>query len=84
MNEHDEEVEKMKKSHSVEVEDLQTKLKKADSANFYATRRQEEMGCKIYNMQNELDELEYKHQMEIKTYQDKLGMITGECLSTSY
>jgi len=77
VNEHDEEVEKLRKSHSEEVEELETKLKRVESSSFYATRRQEEMGCKIYNMQNELDEMEYKHQMEIKTYQEKLAMLTG-------
>ena len=68
----------MKKIHSLELEDLHSTLKRGVSSNFYATCQQEELGSKIFAMKNEMEELQCKHQMEIKHYQDKLGFITGE------
>ena len=65
-------MEDMRADRVAEVEELRLNLKRAESATFFANRRNEDMGSKIYNMQNEMEEMERKHQMIVQSYQEKL------------
>ena len=71
----EQEIEEMKADFKAQRDSLEIKLKRADSANFFGLRRNEEMGSKIYQMQNELEEMDRKHRIEILAYQDKLGSL---------
>ena len=73
----EQETEDLKNSHKKEIDAWDKKLQRAESANFFAVRRNEEMGGKIYHMQIELEEMDRKHQLEISSYQDKLGYLNG-------
>ena len=63
----------MKDGFANEREELESKIKRTESSNFYNLRRIEEMSTKIYSMQVELEELDGKHALEIQAYQDKLS-----------
>ena len=53
----------------------QATLKKIESKNFFAFRRNEEMGAKIYQMQNEMEEMDRKHSLEVQIYQERLSSL---------
>ena len=65
----------MKDGFANEREELESKIKRTESSNFYNLRRIEEMSTKIYSMQVELEELDGKHALEIQAYQDKLSSL---------
>lgn len=71
------EIEDLNSGFKKEKSSYELKLKRADSANFFALRRNEEMGSKIYQMQIELEEIDRKHQIELQAYIDKLGVDDG-------
>ncbi|XP_066914646.1 putative leucine-rich repeat-containing protein DDB_G0290503 isoform X2 [Clytia hemisphaerica] len=60
-----------------ELEKMQGTLKKTESKNFFHLRRNEEMGAKIYQMQNEIEEMDRKHSLEVQIYQERLAAIGG-------
>ena len=61
----------------LEKEELSLKLEKAESANFFGLRRNEEMGTKIFQMQTELEEMERKHKLETQAYKEAIGSNQG-------
>jgi len=61
-----------------EVNKLQVTLKKSESKNFFSSRRNEEMGAKIYQMQNEIEELDRKHCLEVQIYQERLAALGNQ------
>ncbi|XP_065659063.1 early endosome antigen 1 isoform X1 [Hydra vulgaris] len=65
-------MEDMRADRIAEIEEFRLNLKRAESATFFANRRNEDMGSKIYNMQNEMEEMERKHQVIVQSYQEKL------------
>ena len=54
---------------------MQGTLKKTESKNFFHLRRNEEMGAKIYQMQNEIEEMDRKHSLEVQIYQERLAAL---------
>ena len=58
---------------------IQATLKKIESKNFFAFRRNEEMGGKIYIMQNEMEEMDRKHSLEVQIYKERLAAL-GMCV----
>ena len=57
------------------LQKVEMTLKKSESKNFFAFRRNEEMGAKIYQMQTEIEELDRKHSLEIQIYQERLAAL---------
>lgn len=55
----------------IERGDLNLKVERLESNNFFGLRRNEEMGTKIFQMQIELEEMERKHRLEMEVYKDK-------------
>lgn len=75
MKDLEQELEDTKNDYEDQLEELELKFKRSESKNFFALRRNEEMGGKIYQMQNELEELDRKHSLEIQIYQEKLSSL---------
>lgn len=71
----EQELEDIRGDYEEQLEELELKFKRSESKNFFALRRNEEMGGKIYQMQNELEELDRKHSLEIQIYQEKLSSL---------
>jgi len=70
----EQEIDELKLDFAEERKEWESKLQQADNINFFGLRRQDELGARIYNMQNEMEEVERKHEMEIEAYQERLGM----------
>lgn len=75
MKDLEQELEDTRADYEDQLEELELKFKRSESKNFFALRRNEEMGGKIYQMQNELEEMDRKHSLEIELYQQKLSSL---------
>ena len=64
-----------KAEYEENLQKVEMTLKKSESKNFFAFRRNEEMGAKIYQMQTEIEELDRKHSLEIQIYQERLSAL---------
>lgn len=71
----EQEIDDLRADYDEQLAEVELKLKRSESKNFFALRRNEEMGGKIFLMQNELEELDRKHTLEIQIYQDKLSSL---------